>query len=371
MGKRERAYFNQLNKSSKDKIYVKIFEILVKDSTISFEGLSHALNLKGGKRRLSVELNYLYYHLLRSLHVYRLNTSSPLNTLFRELQFAKILIEKKLLDLALKSIKSIKKKAYRYEAYDVIIHAIVLEEEICFFSYESNLNKSISLLSEERKECIKLIEECNQLQLIKTIILDLQYNEGLYINEDNPKITCLTSPILYSSLSNSVTIEELKLLSKSVGFLLLGKYEKSRTFMLERIELIKNNLHLFSNRKRVTSINNFLFLCTLSTSVKDFTWKWDELLNCFNHLNVGEAHLFYLKYYLPLRMYCVVNDREKLKEILNELGNEPTSKFDLLSETECNELYHNVVWANILTGDIDTAFDYINKWLIIADAHLN
>jgi len=371
MGKRERAYFYQLNIQNKDKSYFKLFQLIVKNPEITLDKLSSSLSLKGGKPRLSVELNYLYNHLLRSLHIYRINTSDPISSLFIELQFVRILIEKKQIKLALKSLKNIKKKGYKFETYNIIILAISLEEEMLLSSFESNLNKRISSCSAERNACIALIDESNQLRLIRTTIIDLQYFEGLYIEKNNPKIACLFNPILHTETSKSIRIEESKLLSKSVGYLLIGEYEKSRTEMLKRIEIIRKNQLMFGSMQEIYSINNFLYLSTLSKSVKDFEWQLKELLLRFKEFNTDETVQFSMKYYLKLRMNCVINNKKQLRLILAKLNKEPEAKFELLSETEKNELYHNIVWANILINDIDSAFTYINRWLNFTKENLN
>ncbi len=370
MGKREKAYFYQLNEKNSDKDYFKIYQAIEKNPAIEFNKLLESMPRIKTRSRLSVELNYLFRHILRSLHIYRLNSKSPLYTLLKELQFVQILIQKDLKKMALKVLRSLKKKAYKFEEYSILIQAIGMEEGLIFNDFDSNLVEKIRKLSLERTECIRFIEELNEIKITVTHIIELQYKEGLFIEKNNPEIAVLYNPILYTPPSASLKTEELKTISKSVGFLLIGDYEKSRKEMLDRIELVKENQHLFSGYDRTRSINNFLFLCTLSKSVEDFNWMFNELLVCFEKIDIPEGSKFYLKYYLSLRMNCVTTNIEKLKLILSELKSEPGHLTATISETGQNELYQNIIWACILTKDFDYGLTQLNKWYAIIDTDL-
>lgn len=370
MGKREKAYFYQLNEKNQGKDYFKIYQAIEKNPTIEFNKLLELISGAKTRSRLSVELNYLFRHLLRSLHIYRLNSKSPLYTLLKELQFVQILIQKDLKKMAFKVLRSLKKKAYRFEEYSILIQAISMEEGLIFNDFDSNLVEKIRKLSQERIECIRFIENLNEVKLTVTHIIELQYKEGLFIEHDHPEIAVLYNPILYTAPSASKKIEELKTISKSVGFLLIGDYKKSRQEMINRIELVKENQHLFSGFDRTRSINNFLFLCTLSKDLDDFKWMFNELLLCFESVDIPDGSKFYLKYYLSLRMHCVTTDVIKLNEILTELKSEPLHLTTSISETGQNELYQNIIWACILTKDFEYGLTQLNKWYAIIDTDL-
>ena len=363
MSQREKAYFTSLNKSNKDKLYFQIYG-QIENSKNQEEVLHFFLKKNNSRARFNVEINYLYNHLLRSLHIYRFNSKDPSQSLLKQLQFVHILLEKNLNKYAFKILSRLKKQAYKYEEYSILNNVIGLEEDICFSSVDSDLPKKLKKLFEERSRCIKLIEELNHLKLIKMQIIDLQYKNGLFIDQDDPKIKILKDPSLYKTSKDSKKIQDLRLFCKSVGFLLIAEYKKSEKEMEKRIQFIKSNPILFSKSELFKAINNYLFLCSFTKDINAFNIKIKELRSYKKEMELPSPHLLFTEYYTTLRIHSILKNNVELSKLLKKISKDQKEFFPKLNPTEKDELYFHIIYAYIVLEKFDQALHHLNQWII-------
>ncbi len=365
MTKREKFYFKKLYQDTKDKNYFRLYTYLEKHPNASISDLKKHFVNSSISKNIFTELNQLYKILLRTLHIYRINSSnSPYSTLM-DLQYAQILMEKNMFEHCKKVLVKAKKEAYRREEYSVIIKIISLQEAVDYSSYEAHLASKLEALNKERNNCIELIENYMLLRKLRSLVTDIQFTDGLFIHDPQQFKDILLSPFFESeSLARTKRALDHWYVAKAIAFLLMGAYSESIKLCKKSVRHIQSNPQLFSDFDLVKALNNLLFVSIIGQRYATFQKEYRRLETFKNSYTLSRSNLLFYKYYLGIRYYESIArpDEEILKRLVDDCSAFIFEKTTHLNSTQMNQLYFSVTLGWIKLRKFEEALIFLNEW---------
>ena len=362
MDKREKFYFTSLYQDKPGRNFYRLYKYLDKHPKATANSIKLAFANTTIGKNLAVELNQLYSHVLRALHIYRLNSKDPASKILTTIHHAQILIEKGKNQQALKLILKAKKLAYTKEEFSTLIKLITLQEELEINTLDSELTNKVERFSLEREDCLKKIQNYLELKQIRTMVLHMQYTEGLYLpSTRQPEI--FQHPLLKSAeMALSKKGKDCWFVAKATIFLITGHFEESKKYSQQRNEFLKTNTHIFSDLDRIRALNNYMFLLILKNDPVPF-FEADKELDQFAHsTEIGAGSYQFFKYYLNIRMEIILKNDARLEELI-PLALSTISTYDKeLSTTQKEVLHESAVTGCIQLHKYDQAITILNKW---------
>ncbi len=154
MTKNEKGYFIKITgKLGKDKIYVKLFKAIEKQTLLRDKydegGIKNILGNEAAVRQLSVYKGYLYQQVLKILSMYR-ESKSEKKELYEYIDNLDTLISKGLFLQANDLLMKAKKKARDSESFDILLSLLYQELIIVRRLYTSEAEKRVPAKLEER-----------------------------------------------------------------------------------------------------------------------------------------------------------------------------------------------------------------------------
>ena len=311
--KKNFSFFSKLINSSE---YLTLFNHILKYKNVNLEKLNKEIKDKSFFKYISAKKDYLLNKILLSLVYYKFENSYSWN-IIKNVLFIKILIEKGFIEKANKLIISTKELAYKYEEFDVILELISLEEFLCFkYSYIVNYN-NLKNLKKERKKIFDIIENYNDLQMVKAELQQFQLDEHLY----SSNVSSFIEKYGYSPIISKKEIKSIK--AQSIWFYIIAafqyiqnNYDKAFIIIKQHYELFKKYPELFTKNEYIQLFNNFLYCCCLTKNSDVFNQLANDFLNLKN-LSIEESTYVNIIYYCrKLELLHRINDY-KNAEILS------------------------------------------------------
>ena len=291
----EKKNFSILSKTINSN-YITLFNHIQKNNNINVEKLAKEINDKSFIKYLSDKKEFLLDKILFSLVCYKFD-NSPNWEMRKKILYINILIEKGLIEKANKLIISTKELAYKYEEFDLILGLISLEEFLCFkYSYIVNYD-NLKNLKIERKKIFDIIENYNDLQMIKAELQQFQLDEHLYSSNVSSFIEKYGySPIISKKDIKSIKAQSIWLYIIAAFQYIQNNYDKAFIIIKQHYELFKKYPELFTKSEYIQLFNNFLYCCCLTKNSEVFNHLANDFLNLKN-LTIEESIYVKIIYY--------------------------------------------------------------------------
>ncbi len=240
--------------------YMLLFDAVLDQDEYNEEKLKIKLKTK----HLSSEKNYLFRFVLKSMRTFHAekNVDKQLKESLLDIRF---LIDKRIYDVAVKELEKVKKLAYEFDKFLVLIEVFALERAIVTEKQTKEVRKRIDEINDETLKVLdKLVKWQNGVILQNNIFLH-QRNKGPSAKNTLEEITNL---IENSFFQNGPDVDSFELsfcyyFAKSIYYQQLNDYVKAREHHLELIRLwetFPQYVHEDSLRFK-KMLSNYLNIC--------------------------------------------------------------------------------------------------------------
>jgi len=294
LSKSEKEFFSKHTKYSKkgDSNYLKLYNSILKNGSSTDIENDMKFEKNSSFKNISLDKEILLEKILISLINHKFENSFTWK-IQRDIHYSQILIEKELFSKAQKIINRAKKIAYQTEEFELILLIISLEITLCFkHCFIENYQKFLELQN-ERNKIFEILNNIQQLLLIKTEYQQYQFNDYIdqtdlknfekiyghspFIPEENILSNRAKSIWLYNNFFYSYIIHDFN----------LAFHYHSKLY-----DLYKEYPKLFDRKEVLQLINNFLYSCSL---IKNET-LFNSLVNEFVSLkNQTKEETWYIK----------------------------------------------------------------------------
>lgn len=363
LSKKEKVCFlkyNNLNKATSFK-YITLYKHILNNGNIDIEKLKKEFKNKSLIQYLSSEKEKLLEKILISLVNYNFEKSYFWKML-KYMLFITVLIEKEQFEKAKKYLNRVKKYAYQYEEFTVVLIIIELEESLCFRRCFIENHKRLIELQEERKNIYNILDNLKSLLLLKADLQEFQYNEKLsttdiknYINQYE------NNPLLSSNEIKSLRAKSLWLYIKGGFFYLQHDYISAFDIMAQQYELYKAHPEFFKRDEFLQLMNNYLYYSSLIKNEKTFEMLVNDLKNQKKETQEEENYINKMIYYRTLELYHQLGKYHEAEKLALKAEFFIEQNIYLLESFDTSYLQLLIIRAYIENNNYDTANRYVQK----------
>ena len=361
MTMKEKVYFKRfinIHSDQTDKNYLKIYDVLENMKEYNKKELFEKFKGTTINKYMSSELNYLKNKILRSLQSFHIENNS-IKKLEKEISFIEILLSKGFKKEAIKKLKQVKKSAYLFEAFTTILKLIELEEDILFVSGILGHKENLKKLKEERNRISLIIQNLNELRLLREEIRSIQFSE-FYINDTSKFPRLFENSLLkndYLVLSDR-GMEHWFYIQVMLNYV-TRNYKKSFKYAKAHLKFVEDRKNLFFKSESIPAISNLLYLSAL---IKDEQTFYENIDKLENHAleNPVKSYIKYASYSRRLELVYTIRDYQKMK-ILSEECMIWIKSISLAIEQKAYILLL-IVRSKIVLKEFEQGADLINYW---------
>lgn len=259
-----------------EKRYVKIFAsrhligeqnnyMLLFDAVLDQEEYNEdKLKIKLKTKHLSSEKNYLFRFVLKSMRTFHAekNVDKQLKESLLDIRF---LIDKRIYDVAVKELEKVKKLAYEFDKFLVLIEVFALERAIVTEKQTKEVRKRVDEINEETQLVLnKLIKWQNGVILQNNIFLHQRHKGASAKNQFEEIKTLIEAPFfLEGPVTDSFELSFSYYFGKSIYHQLLNEYALARSYHTELIQLWERFPHYIQedSLRFKKMLSNYLNIC--------------------------------------------------------------------------------------------------------------
>jgi len=356
---REKAYFKKLNNHSSEAKFLRLYGFLVSNPQASMKDIRAYCDGITLTTSLHVELNYLYKHLLRALHIFHLKN----NSLIRLHSYAEILITKKEFRQAEKIVKRLKETAYQEEELEFILNAINLEGKIKNVAIIIRSTEDLTHENAERTKILTEIENVTKLKKLKLEFLNAHYSFVFFKTNIRDKIKRFQKALFliekepFSFIGKDLWFSVNNLNSQSIN-----DFDQAQFFASKRLEHINSHPDKVDDLDKIKALNNFLFVSIIQGDYSEFLDKYKQLLAFETATTIPKQKYIYFKNYLHLAILVKLNKGKELTAIIPQAIKDTSAIIDALPQSERNELLQFLISACLLTNKYKQAQELLLLW---------
>jgi hypothetical protein len=371
---REKAYFRryaQLYSNSKEKNYLKIYNILEQQDEYDESALREALKEEPFVKYLSSEKHYLLEQILNSLINFHANTSIN-RKLQKLILYINILSEKGFKKKANKTLRQAKTLALKHEEFTVVLQLIQMEEEILFSHGILDYVQQLENLKKEREAINKKIQELNELRLLKAQARELQYEFLPHVSQIVHHPNIFSNPLLHSiDKIKSLKGKEVWYYTNSIIYYLVRDYEKSLESHIEYLDFYEKNEFLFQKNQKLPILSNYIYLAAKTKNSDHFFLGLNKLEQLLGEKDIDSAYIYYIKYARILEYYHKTKDHQATANVLPEIASYIEDNTDKFGKTEIDHVICQLIRAGIETKQFTDAQQWINLWYNTVDIEVS
>lgn len=366
----EKRYFKLFVQADEEgeKKYMQLFEAIEKQDEFNDEALSREVygDEPVQSRKYSELKAYLYQQLLRSLQAYDERSSVDFRLKVR-LQSVRVLYHRSLFDQALLLLTKIKRLAYRYEHFLVIVEALRWEKQIAYARMDvSYLHRRLREIDEEERECLERMRNFSEYRkLFFRLLLSGKQEAYLRTKEkvrDLKKM--MDHPLLADpgqALSHKALVTYWRIFN--IYYFSVLDYERFYTSGRRLIELMEKEPHLLREdvSEYIAALSNLTLACGLRGAYKEV----GECLEKFREIKPitrDDELKIHRQYYNTKFAFCIATgDFEEghraflqHRKELRRFGRDQFDQSAFLSQ------YFMIHFG---IGDYDQAMDYLSQWI--------
>jgi len=359
----EKRYFtmNSNFQAGDEKRYMQMFDTIGKMETYQEEDLLKYAD--GNKQKLSVNKNFLYKKILRSLRAYNERSSIDIE-LYNMVAEARILMQKGLFHPALKQLKKAKKLAVEYEKSLVLVEIVDLEINVTGQTIKENLHENFGTLF---NDAIDTLEKYKEAIKLKRLSREL-HSEFIIGKPGKPQKT-------YEDKVNELKLTSLEpksFYAKSTYHNALAYYSRMHRDSEEQRKHLKAIVELWRTHPKIINtqyqqyriyLSNYAISCLAARDYKDMEAIIAEIEKLPAKSNYEEASAFQNVEYIKL-LYNILRCRFKEAVALVPDIDDNIIRFrDLINKSREVSFYYNIVLAFLALKNYKAAKEWLNKIL--------
>ncbi len=362
--KGEKRYFSLHTKQQgTNNNYVRLFNAIDKQKLYDEISLKKQFEEDGFTKNFSITKNYLYNSLLRSLEAYDTDKSVE-QTIMHQLSQSRILAKKGLYRQSQKMLGKIKRQAYKYEYFYLLLNAFEQEVDILVNYETENLPDKLDKILEERDALLKTIHQEELFLKLKCQMYALA-KRGMRIRNEKQEQeikVIVEHPILKEE--NTITFSsKLHFYSiMSIYNLMRRDFEKAHHFCLKAVKVWDDYAHFKEAKKApyLACINNLLIRSRYLRYLEDY--KYIEVIRQIKTGNdiALEQKKFLAIYSNELAYLMFMSETEKALELvpaiekgLKKYGNRISPEWFLVFQKGITNLLFT-------KGMFEQALDWVN-----------
>jgi hypothetical protein len=278
----EKKYFSIISKLICSTDYNALYKNILSYGNINIDKLKEEVKDNSFIKYISIRKEFLLDKILYSLVNHHFENSIKWK-IQKDILFAKILIEKEILEKANHFLSNAKNNAYKYEEYELLLQIISIEISLCFNDgFILNYDK-LKELKKEQKKVNDIVDTLTNLLTIKAELQQYQFAEVIDKVDINnfTKIYGHTPVMLVDDLISQRT-KSICLYNNCIYSFLLHDYELAFDYHTKHYELYKKYPEFFERKEAMQLLNNFMYCCCLTHKEDLFNQLVNELTNIKN-----------------------------------------------------------------------------------------
>jgi len=275
----EKKYFSIISKLICSTDYNALYKNILSYGNINIDKLKEEVKDNSFIKYISIRKEFLLDKILYSLVNHHFENSIKWK-IQKDILFAKILIEKEILEKANHFLSNAKNNAYKYEEYELLLQIISIEISLCFNDgFILNYDK-LKELKKEQKKVNDIVDTLTNLLTIKAELQQYQFAEVIDKVDINnfTKIYGHTPVMLVDDLISQRT-KSICLYNNCIYSFLLHDYELAFDYHTKHYELYKKYPEFFERKEAMQLLNNFMYCCCLTHKEDLFNQLVNELTN--------------------------------------------------------------------------------------------
>lgn len=372
LSQNEKRYFKRFvnihSNDGRDKKYMQIFEEIEKSD--SYDGLIIMSKLGWDRTKnayYSEKKNYLYNLILKSLRTYH-SDQKALYELRAYQTDIDILLEKGLIEEALKRLRKAKKQADKYHYDEIALELSAVERRI---NRRVATQKIIEQADEKRLICEQYLKKINYKYEL------LAYYERLFLlskskeNNEEVKLEDFYKKVqnIYEASDKSYHTEFYYHLSTAVYYRATGDVKNSYKGWKELVNMTNEESFLIEENtfRYIGMINNYLTYCRAlgkHQERQDYVKNFEQINE--KKLDNTSKALFFQAYYLTELNYLVgEDDFHKVLELIPAIEKGLKKYGRNLSEDLKMPIYFNICYAYLNLDKFEEAHQWCNHILMV------
>lgn len=361
---REKAYFKryaQMQKEDGRKNFLLLYEYL--ESLEKYDGPLVKDKFSGLPlgRHLSSELTYLKEQLLRSMASYHLD-DSPFRQLHKLTHHIDLLIERGFRKQALKIVKKAKRIASLNEEFSASLKLIEQEEEIIFREGIFGFTHTLELLSMERQNISSLIQNANELRLLKERIREIQYSVG-YISDPEQWPDIFNHPLMESEANAlSITAKEHWFYIQEMRYYLVRDYTRSLQAQKRYLAFMDEHPSFFQRSKFLPVLSNYLLAAANGQDERAFNYGLSRLKDLESDPTLDRWYINYVRFVRILDLEYRLDRKDQLRDHTREAEQFLLQNIGRITSLQSNFIFMLIVRSLIELKEYLEAQEWMQRW---------
>lgn len=340
--------------------YMLLFDAVLDQDEYNEEKLKIKLKTK----HLSSEKNYLFRFVLKSMRTFHAekNVDKQLKESLLDIRF---LIDKRIYDVAVKELEKVKKLAYEFDKFLVLIEVFALERAIVTEKQTKEVRKRIDEINDETSRVLdKLIKWQSGVILQNNIFLH-QRSRGPSANHDTEEITTLIENSFFKDGPDlgSFELSFCYFFAKSIYYQQINDYPQAKIFHLELIQLWEKFPHYVTedSLRFKKMLSNYLGICMRIGAFEEFPGILNKIRSIPCDSAEEEAEQFQNIFFYEFLYHMNLAQFDEAEALIPE-----TEKGMKKYKTKINKARELTFYSNISTllfikSNFKGAYEWLNK----------
>ncbi|MCA6362185.1 MAG: hypothetical protein IM638_04060 [Bacteroidetes bacterium] len=322
------------------------------------------LKAKLKTRHLSSEKNYLFRFVLKSMRTFHAekNVDKQLKESLLDIRF---LIDKRIYDVAVKELEKVKKLAYEFDKFLVLIEVFALERAIVTEKQTKEVRKKIHEINEEtRKVLDKLVEWQNGAMLQNDIFL-YQRNRATYSPETLKELDRLIENPFFQKEpdSNSFELSFSYLFAKSIYYQQCNDFIKAHNYQLRLIQLWDRFPQYVQEEslRFKKMLSNYLSICMRIDRFEEFPATLERIRSIPCDSAEEEAEQFQNVYFFEFLYHMNLAQFDEAEALIPEIEKGMKKYKTKINKARELTFYSNISTLLFIKSNYKGAYEWLNK----------
>jgi tetratricopeptide (TPR) repeat protein len=263
MSKSEKRHFRMHSHAAEDAVYIRLFELIDKQSEYNEAEIKNALSDTDAIRHFHVAKKYLFEMIMRSLTLYHSHLS-PEFRLKEVLQQIEICNSKGLFKLAYKLLKNAEKSADKYELFNLRLEVLTLKREnIMSRVFSGYTENDLAIINTKEKESVRKIKNIAVYKsLLNELMMEYVKWAGIKSPEQNKVFKKIETHPMFLDETKADSFQAKWILYAIKGYYYHenGLYDQSLKYRKKSLDLIEENQTFIKSYRRnyLVAMHNYI-----------------------------------------------------------------------------------------------------------------
>ena len=359
-----------------EKRYVKIFAsrhligeqnnyMLLFDAVLDQEEYNEdKLKTKLKTRHLSSEKNYLFRFVLKSMRTFHAekNVDKQLKESLLDIRF---LIDKRIYDVAVKELDKVKKLAYEFDKFLVLIEVFALERAIVTEKQTKEVRKKIHEINEETRKVLDKLVEWQTGAILQNEIFLYQRHMGSSLPEYVEQITALIENPFFQKEpdSNSFELSFSYFFAKSIYYQQCNDYIKARDYHLRLIQLWDRFPQYVQEEslRFKKMLSNYLGICMRIDMFEEFPSTLERIKSIPCDSAEEEAEQFQNVFFYEFLYHMNLAQFDAAEALIPEIEKGMKKYKTKINKARELTFYLNISTLLFIKSNFKAAYEWLNK----------